>query len=264
MRQRAFFLGIFTISVLLIWGIGYVLIELFYEKETTLVSLNPTITPTQRPIREDVPEIRAGEPTPTTPPTFTPPPGTPTLDVTATPAFTLEALEIDPFDGQPERLPTLEATPEANVPPGGAYPIQIAIPEANINAAVLVVGDDFNIDIITPREEAGYYVRTPKIGAGGNTVMVGHVYPGRVFNNLLEVQIGQVVRVTDENYVDHYYQIQEIVRFPYESGTQADRELGFSYVFENTVERLTLVTCYPEYEWTHRFVVRAIPIPKPE
>ncbi len=271
MRQRAIFLGIFIVSVLLIWGIGYVLIESLLEDEASVADVLPTITTTPRPTREDVPEIVAGRPTPTTPPTFTPPPPTatpelsPTPTLTATPAFTLSALEINPL-GNPETTPepTIVITPDPSLAAGGAYPIQLAIPEADINAAVLVVGDDFNTNIITPREEAGYYVRTPKIGSGGNTVIVGHVYPGRVFNNLLDVQIGQVIRVTDEYYEDHYYEIQEIVRFPYESGTQADIELGFAYIFENTVERLTLVTCYPEYDWTHRFVVRAIPIPKPE
>lgn len=261
MRQRALFFGIFTVTVMLIWGVGYLLVNEYYtDKDNPLADAEPTATPTQRPTRSDIPELRAGMPTPTTPPTFTPT----TPEVTSTPVFTLSTLELNPLEGQPERLPTLEATLDSSVPPGGAYPIQLAVPEANINAAVLVVNDDFNQDIITPREEIGYYARTPKIGAGGNTVMVGHVYPGRVFNHLLDVQIGQVVRVTDEHFVDHYYQIQEIIRFPYEQGTQADRELGLAYIFENTVERLTLVTCYPEYEWTHRFVVRAVPIPKPE
>ncbi len=261
MRQRALYLGIFTVTVALIWGVGYVLVNEYYlEQDNPLISALPTATPTQRPTRADIPELLAENPTPTIPPTFTPPPTTPSPEITATPAFTLEAVVINPL--QPERLPTLDVTPEGAVT-GGAYPIQIAIPEVNINAAVLVVNEDFNLDIVTPREEVGYYARTPRIGAGGNTVMVGHVYPGRVFNHLLDVQIGQVVRVTDENYVDHYYQIQEIIRFPYEEGTEADRALGLAYIFENTVERLTLVTCYPEYEWTHRFVVRAVPIPKP-
>jgi sortase (surface protein transpeptidase) len=94
--------------------------------------------------------------------------------------------------------------------------------------------------------------------------MVGHVYPGRIFNRLLAAQVGQLVRVTDEHYEEHYYEIVEIIRFPYEIGNAEDRELGFQYMYDDSEERITLVTCYPEFEWTHRFVVRSVPIDPPE
>lgn len=145
----------------------------------------------------------------------------------------------------------------------GTYPIRLAIEDLGILSTVLAVQTDPNFDIVTPREEVGYYALTPKLGAGGNTVMVGHVYPGRVFNDLLDAEVGQIVRVTDELYEEHYYRVEEIIRFPYEVGNDEDRALGFDYMYDNSEERLTLVTCYPEFEWTHRFVVRAVPIDPP-
>ncbi|NJL92544.1 MAG: class F sortase [Anaerolineae bacterium] len=204
----------------------------------------PTTTP--RPTRTDVFELRAGVPTPTLAPLPEP--------VIPTPRFTLDPLQLNLETGE-------DAQPTArDLPPGGVYPIRIALEDLGILASVLVVQTDENFDIVTPREEVAYYALTSKIGGGGNTLMVGHVFPGRVFNNLLDAEVGQIIRVTDELYNEHYYQIEEIRTILYEEGTPEDRELGLAYMYDNSAERLTLVTCYPEYDWTHRFVVRAVPI----
>jgi LPXTG-site transpeptidase (sortase) family protein len=187
-----------------------------------------------------------------------------------TAAFTLQALEIASFQArQQDELEAELAALEAQRPEGGeeeflgTYPIRLAIEDLGLISPVLQVQTDANFDIVTPRDEIGHYVLSERLGTGGNTVMVGHVYPGRVFNVLLDAEIGQVVRVTDENFEEHYYQITEIIRFPYEIGNAEDRELGLHYMHDNSEERITLVTCYPEFEWTHRFVVRAVPIDGP-
>lgn len=217
-------------------------IAVFWLAQTTLntdIDLESVATPTERS-RTDVPEIGVGRPTPT--PIASP-----------TPRFTIEAppgIEF-PEDSDPEETPNYT---------GGTYPISLAIEELGILAAVVVVQTDDTFTIVTPREEVGYYALTPKIGTGGNSVMIGHVAPGRVFNKLLDAQIGQIIRITDEKQQQHYYQINEIVRFPFEIGSPEDHQIGFAYVYDNSEERITLVTCYPEYTWTHRFVVRAVPV----
>jgi LPXTG-site transpeptidase (sortase) family protein len=207
--------------------------------------------PTVRAIRTDIPELIAGQPTPTLVESVV-------LLPTATPRFTLSPIEIQAPDGT--TLPPLRPTVDP-LNSGGGYPIRLAIPELGILAAVVVVQTDENFVIVTPQDEVGYYALTPKIGAGGNSVMIGHVAQGRVFNRLLDANIGQIIRITDENYEEYYYQIEQIVQVPYESGTAEDHQLGFDYIYDNSVERITLVTCYPEDQWTHRFVVRAVPIP---
>lgn len=216
-------------------------IAVFWLAQATLkpdIDLESVATPTERS-RTDVPEIGVGFPTPT--PIASP-----------TPRFTLDPLEIDvPDNENPQETPSYTS---------GTYPISLAIEELGILAAVVVVQTDDSFTIVTPREEVGYYALTPKIGTGGNSVMIGHVAPGRVFNKLLDAQIGQIIRITDEKQEQHYYQINEIVRFPFEVGSAEDHQIGFAYVYDNSEERITLVTCYPEYTWTHRFVVRAVPV----
>lgn len=240
------------------------------------------VVPTQRPTREDVPELVAPTDTPSPEVDETSiateevaqaitPQQTPTEAPTQrpTPAFTLTSLEIARFqrdqqeDFMEEWLANAQTTLELPKDQG-SYPIRLAIEDLGILAAVLVVQTDPNFDIVTPREEIGYYALSSKIGEGGNSVMVGHVYPGRVFNELLDAEVGQIIRITDEFYEEHYYRVDEIIRFPYEEGDEEDRRLGFEYIYDDSEERITLVTCYPEFEWTHRFVVRAVPISEAE
>lgn len=287
MSKRNILLGIVGLGVL--WVVAFFVANtIINQVDDTDSVLLPT--PTQRPIRTDVPELRAATATPeevaqsTPEPTEEPddstpePTDEPTQEPTEeptqepqdtpTPRFTLSSLEVQRFRTEQQQAFTedfLAAAAKATVEidrdaDGGAYPIQLAIEDLELLAPVLVVQTDPDFNIVTPREEVGYYALTPKIGSGGNSVMVGHVYPGRVFNRLLDVEVGAVIRVTDEFFEEHYYRVTEIIRFPYEVGNDEDRELGFQYMYDQSEERLTLVTCYPEYEWTHRFVVRAEPI----
>lgn len=243
-RRNLILIGV---GLILTFAVVFLLTQLLLDTADE-INLEALATPTERPVREDVPELRVGVPTPTLAPLAIP---------TATPRFTLSPVDVNAPDAtESPDLPTTLG--------GGAYPIRLAIENIGLLASVLVVQTDPDFNIVTPREEIGYYALTPKIGGGGNSVMIGHVAPGRVFNKLLEVQIGDIVRVTDEHYEEHYYQVQEIIRFPYEVGTPEDHQIGFDYMYDNSEERITLVTCYPEYTWTHRFVVRAVPIPAPD
>jgi LPXTG-site transpeptidase (sortase) family protein len=280
MKARNIVIGIIVLG--LVWVVVFFVANNVVNNIDNEAELEAVPSPTPRPTREDVPELTASEEAtqdaiveavteeatevaqiateaPTEAPTERP-----------TAAFTLQALEIASFQArQQDELEAELAALEAQRPVGGeeeflgTYPIRLAIEDLGLISPVLQVQTDANFDIVTPRDEIGHYVLSERLGTGGNTVMVGHVYPGRVFNVLLDAEIGQVVRVTDENFEEHYYQITEIIRFPYEIGNAEDRELGLQYMHDNSEERLTLVTCYPEFEWTHRFVVRAVPIDGP-
>lgn len=282
MNKRKIIFGIAVLGIL--WLVVFLIANQLIqniEEEARVESL-----PTPRPPRDDVPELLAptATPTETPPPTTTPRPDTalqpsrtptnqpsPTASRTPRPtaAFTLSSLEVNTFQRKQQlafeellaEQATLEIPRDSNE---GAYPIRLAIEDLDLLASVVVVQTDPDFNIVTPRNEVGFYALTSKIGAGGNSVMVGHVAPGRVFNKLLDAKIGQIVRVTDEFYEDHYYRITEIIRFPYEIGKPEDHELGFQYMYDDSEERITLVTCYPEDKWTHRFVVRATPIEPPK
>ncbi len=286
MQRRIILLGILGLTAL--WVVVFFGASLVINQvEDT--NVEAIASPTPRPIRTDVPELRAAtdtpQPTATTDADATQdadevaqePTATDTPQPTETPepterptaAFTLSPLQLNRFQSQQQAAMVFDSRPQPTLEPvqdetGGTYPIRLAIEDLGLLTSVVAVQTDADFNIVTPREEVGYYALTPKIGAGGNSVMVGHVYPGRVFNDLLDAQVGQVVRITDELYQEHYYRVEEIIRFPYEAGSEEDRELGFEYMYDDSEERITLVTCYPEYEWTHRFVVRAVPIDPPD
>ena len=278
MTRRNIIIGIVVLALL--WAVVFIVTSTILNSiDEEVVDFETLPTPTQRPTRTDVPELLAPTATVTPTPDLSnatliaiaslPATATATVEQRPSPAFTLSPLEIERFSGVGDSSPfdlsvvqpTLDISREEA---GGAYPIRLAIPELGLLAPVLQVQTDPNFDIVTPRNEIGHYALSPRLGEGGNTVMVGHVYPGRVFNKLLDAQVGQIVRITDEYYTEHYYRIESIIRFPYEIGKPEDREIGFQYMYDNSQERITLVTCYPEYEWTHRFVVRAVPIAPPE
>ena len=229
------------LALLMAWLIVFAVTSLLIGGPKVVYEELPS--PTPRPLRTDVPEVGFGTATPTSLPT-------------ATLRFTFSPFEIEQ-----------QATRKAQIASGeflGTYPIRMAIEELGLLAGVVVVQSDDTASVVVPDEEAGYFALTPRIGAGGNSVIIGHVYPGRVFNILLDAKVGQILRITDENYEEHYYQISEIRRIPYEIGTEFDRKLGYEYIYDQSEERITLVTCYPEYTWTHRFVVRAVPVQSPE
>jgi len=293
MKARNIIIGIVVLG--LVWAAVFFIANNVVNTIDNEAELEAVPSPTQRPVREDVPELTASEeptqdaiveevtdePTEVSEATDEPTDEatdeatdapTETAEPTERPtaAFTLQALEIASFQArqQDELEAEMAALAEQEPDDGeeeflGTYPIRLAIEDLGLISPVLQVQTDANFDIVTPREEIGHYVLSSRLGTGGNTVMVGHVYPGRVFNVLLDAEIGQVVRITDENFEEHYYQITEIIRFPYEIGNAEDRELGLQYMHDTSEERITLVTCYPEFEWTHRFVVRAVPLDGP-
>ncbi|MFP4320991.1 MAG: class F sortase [Anaerolineales bacterium] len=280
MQKRTIFIGITGLVVL--WVVVFLVAGVIIN-QVDEAGIEALASPTARPIRTDVPELRAPTDTPApetdaaeadseataAAPTDETPTETPEPTERPTAAFTLSALEINTFQSAQQEAFVFNDQPQPTLEPvedetGGAYPIRLAVEELGLLASVVVVQTDEDFNIVTPREDVGYYALTPKIGTGGNSVMVGHVFPGRIFNRLLDVQVGQTVRITDERYQEHFYRVEEIIRFPYEAGSEEDRELGFEYMYDNSEERITLVTCYPEYEWTHRFVVRAVPIAPPD
>jgi len=277
MTKRNIVIG--ALGLVGLWVLVFALTSVILQNlEDSDAELEALVTPTERPLRTDVPilvvptetatsesEESVGQVIEATEVARAEPTATASVTPRPSPAFTLSALNIERYQAEQLEAAELEAALKATVEipldeEEGAYPIRIAIADLGILSPVLVVQTDPNFDIVTPRQEVGHYALTSKIGGGGNSVMVGHVYPGRVFNKLLDAKVGQIVRVTDEHYREHYYRIEEIIRFPYEIGKPEDRELGFQYMYDDSEERITLVTCYPEFEWTHRFVVRAVPI----
>ncbi len=237
-------------------GPNAVIVGIDQPTAVPVTTVSPTVQPTQQTQEQE-------ERTPTVTVSDTAAP-----ESTATPAApdTTETPVATPISDAPTALPPLEEmiTPTATPVGGDGFPIYLSIERLNLETQVFVVGLDAQGLIWAPEDAAGYYKKSARLSAGGNTIIVGHVYPGRAFHDLIQADFGDLVKVTDHYYVDHWYQVEEIRLVPAENATQAQLEETYEEIFKAEGERLTLITCYPVYTWTHRAVVIAYPIDGPE
>jgi LPXTG-site transpeptidase (sortase) family protein len=241
-------------------GSNVVIVGIDQPTAVPVSAVSPTVQPTQQKQEEKTPTVTVSDTTaPKSTATLIVPDTIEPLEVTETPEITI-------ISDAPTALPPLEEmiTPTATPVGGVGIPIYLSIERLNLETQVFVVGLDAQGLIWAPEDAAGYYKKSARIGADGNTIIVGHVYPGRAFHDLIQADFGDLVKVTDHYYVDHWYQVEEIRLVPAENATQAQLEETYEEIFQTEGERLTLITCYPVYTWTHRAVVIAYPIDGPE
>ena len=91
-----------------------------------------------------------------------------------------------------------------------------------------------------------YLSESAGLGTGGNVVIYGHNFP-QIFGSLDEVKTGELVSVTDQNQVEHRYQIEGI--------TEVDPS-DTSWIQPTTESLLTLYTCSGFLD-SKRLIVRA-------
>jgi LPXTG-site transpeptidase (sortase) family protein len=99
------------------------------------------------------------------------------------------------------------------------------------------------------------------LGGSGNTVLTGHTRGNGKgeFQNLWELQPGQEVHVWDA-VGDEYAYVVESVQTLQEVGlTVEQRKANAQLLLPTDDDRLTLITCWPEWVYTHRVIVIARP-----
>ncbi len=223
------------------------------------IQAEPTATPTVAPIETSAaapttplpgPPIAPTAPliapssTPTRqPPTPTTQPPTPTATQAAD---TGETDEIDEID---------EITPT-----------RLVIPSVDIDATVIPVGwrlveqNGKQYSIWGVADYAiGWHNTSARPGQAGNMVMAGHHnINGEVFRNLVNAEVGDdVVLYTGEQARRYKIELKTIVK---EKGEPAEvRQRNAQWISPTTDERMTLVTCWPYTNNTHRVIVVAKP-----
>src|SRR5574341_271913 len=130
------------LALLLIWGVVFLLALFLIDYFNEDIVFEAIPTPTERPMRTDVADIRVGNPTPTRFPN-------------PTPRFTLDPVQLNTDATQ-------QAEGNVNLSKG-LYPIRLAIEDLGILAAVVVVQTDDSYNIVVPQDEVGYYALTAKI-----------------------------------------------------------------------------------------------------
>ncbi len=159
----------------------------------------------------------------------------------------------------------LDEGSEINVEaPRFIYPIQLAIPDININTRIVIVGVDEEQFVVTPPDRAGFWDASTTLLSNGNSVIVGHnkSTPVVIFRDLGNVRAGMSVEVTAQTGEEYRYAVSDIEIVPVEGAEPEETQrVGDLMKLEDGQERLTLVSCYPAESCAQRIVVSARPGP---
>jgi sortase A len=192
------------------------------------------------------------------------------------------------------KRPTAAATATAAPPvaavaaspaPAPLLPVRLQIPDLKIDTKVEEMG--WNVvqtksgpvsEWALPKNDAGHHINSASIGQPDNLVISGHnnIF-GRVFMPISQAWTNDK-RVKVDNYTDksdvldgrelilfdaagaqHKYVITDFLRLKDTGVPQQQREANGHYMLPTGDERVTIITCWPPTNNTHRLVVIARP-----
>jgi sortase A len=106
---------------------------------------------------------------------------------------------------------------------------------------------------------AGWHINSAIPGAGGNVVLSGHNNVlGAVFRELDQLKKGDPITVWMNNRLYHYA-VEQVIVLPDKGISDEQRVANTRWISPFDEERLTLVSCWPRNNNTHRIVVVALP-----
>ena len=107
---------------------------------------------------------------------------------------------------------------------------------------------------------AGWHKNSSVPGETGNVVMSGHNnILGSVFRQLDQLKRGDTLEVFAGG-TEYSYAVDEVLILPEKHASDAQRKTNVKYIQETPDDRLTLVSCWPRDDNTHRIVVIARPV----
>jgi sortase A len=201
------------------------------------------------------------------PPTPVPTQPTATLYPTATPYPT-----YTPYPEVP--TPTITPTPER--PPADAPPSRIVIPSIGVDSPVIEVGwsviqnsdGTFTSVWDTADYAVGYHKTSAVPGVLGNCVLSGHNnIKGEVFKDLSEVKEGDMIYLYAEangEMHEYAYQVESAFIVQEVGASEEQRRQNAQWIAPTSDERVTLVSCWPHWNNTHRVIVVAKPYTAPQ
>ncbi len=184
---------------------------------------------------------------------------------------------------EPTSAPTATAAPTATPEP--LKPVRMTIPDLKIDAKVVDMGWEVVqtksgpvSQWVIPKNAAGHHINSANIGVPGNLVISGHnnIY-GRVFmqisqawNNDKATKVdaftekstaltGREIVLYDENGAAHTYVITDFYRLKDTGVSNEQRIKNGRFILPTDDERLTIITCWPPTNNTHRLAVIAKP-----
>ena len=107
---------------------------------------------------------------------------------------------------------------------------------------------------------AGWQDGSALLGETGNTVLVGHHNEfGEVFGNLVNLKVGDFIEVDSQNFRFTYVIANRMIVAERDQ-TIGTRMLNARWILPSDDERLTLITCWPKTNNTHRLIIVARPV----
>lgn len=108
---------------------------------------------------------------------------------------------------------------------------------------------------------AGHHIGSAPIGGPGNTVLTGHTRGNGdgEFQNLWQLSAGDEVHVWDSIGRDFTYVVESVNKVQEVGASLEQRQENARYMMATEDTRLTLITCWPEWVYTHRIIVIARP-----
>lgn len=156
-------------------------------------------------------------------------------------------------------------------PPEDRTPTRIVIPAIKLDAPIEPIG----VQLETQSGQSVYVWDAPKyfaagwlntsavVGVAGNTVLDGHhnIY-GEVFKDLINLQVGYTLTLYSLGQQRIYRVDQKVILL--ETGQPLKVRLANAqYIAKTEDERLTLITCWPLNDNSHRLIIVARPISSP-
>lgn len=151
-----------------------------------------------------------------------------------------------------------------------ALPTRIELPSIHLDTPVEEIGWSVrpgeNGSAYSQWDEAanaaGWHKNSAVPGEGGNVVLSGHNnILGAVFRELDQLKRGDIATLVVDG-KEFNYAVDKILILPETSATPEQRKINAEWIQPTDSERLTLVSCWPRDNNTHRIVVVAYPVEK--
>ncbi|MEZ4645254.1 MAG: sortase [Chloroflexota bacterium] len=173
---------------------------------------------------------------------------------------------IEPYTAYPDYFVSAADAVVEN--PHEGKPVRIVIPKIDVDAPVTevtldrfaVTGGAYYQWEVPEGYEAGWHNTSAKLGQIGNTVLNGHhnVF-GEIFRDLEDLEEGDEIIIYDADRAYTYAVVEKEI-FAERGETIATRLENSKWIEPTDDERITLITCWPYTNNTHRLVIMAKPI----
>ncbi len=180
---------------------------------------------------------------------------------------TLQVLDAEPTEEPtPTITPTLAPTVDYGVE-GATGRVQI--PAIGVDQVIIPVSWHVAFVDGQPVAEwetvdwaAGHNTGSAPLGGPGNTVLTGHTRGNGngEFQNLWELSPGDEVYVWDSIGRQFLYTVERVIKVQEVGASLEERQENAQYIMPTDDTRLTLITCWPEWVYTHRIIVIAKPV----